>query len=344
MGSPTLLVSAAVRRGAIIRMTALAVLLAVVTSLVAVLIPVAARVGGRGDGPDHLHLLVRDDHLHRHLRRRRRGHPVLGPRVPRAAGGRHRRAADPRAHGSRDRVDGDPGGARRSRSGSSAPSCSRRTGTPGPTRTRIKVVAQQFAWRFEYDDGKVKAGVLKLPLGRTTKLDTESLDVIHAFWVPQLGQKTDIVPGIVTTINVTPTQTRDLPDRLHRALRARARDDARNRRGRQPGRLRRLARRAAGRGHPAAPTERRSSRARAAAAATRSPRPDPGRRSGRTSTTSEPRAPTSSASRSSILTRRLRRGINRASCRRTTVAPSATSSSTPSSRSWVGRARRMGAR
>ena len=39
MGSPTLLVSAAVRRGAIIRMTALAVLLAVVTGLVAVLIP-----------------------------------------------------------------------------------------------------------------------------------------------------------------------------------------------------------------------------------------------------------------------------------------------------------------
>ena len=35
--------------------------------------------------------------------------------------------------------------------------------------------------------------------------------MIHAFWVPQLGQKTDVVPGIMTTINVTPTRLGTFP-------------------------------------------------------------------------------------------------------------------------------------
>jgi cytochrome c oxidase subunit 2 len=38
-----------------------------------------------------------------------------------------------------------------------------------------------------------------------------SLDVIHSFWVPEFGQKMDAVPGIVTTINVTPTRTGEFP-------------------------------------------------------------------------------------------------------------------------------------
>jgi cytochrome c oxidase subunit 2 len=31
-------------------------------------------------------------------------------------------------------------------------------------------------------------------------------DVIHSFWVPEFGQKQDAVPGIVTTVIVTPTK------------------------------------------------------------------------------------------------------------------------------------------
>jgi hypothetical protein len=37
----------------------------------------------------------------------------------------------------------------------------------------------------------------------------ESVDVIHSFWVPNFGQKMDAVPGIETTILVTPTRTGD---------------------------------------------------------------------------------------------------------------------------------------
>ena len=33
-----------------------------------------------------------------------------------------------------------------------------------------------------------------------------AVDVIHSFWVPNFGQKMDAVPGIETTILVTPTR------------------------------------------------------------------------------------------------------------------------------------------
>ena len=34
-----------------------------------------------------------------------------------------------------------------------------------------------------------------------------AVDVIHSFWVPNFGQKMDAVPGIETTILVTPKRT-----------------------------------------------------------------------------------------------------------------------------------------
>jgi cytochrome c oxidase subunit II len=78
----------------------------------------------------------------------------------------------------------------------------------GPNPNRIAVTAQQFAWRFEYPgDPKVVSGELVLPLGKATKLTLHSLDVIHSFWVPELGQKSDAVPGIETTLVITPNRT-----------------------------------------------------------------------------------------------------------------------------------------
>jgi cytochrome c oxidase subunit II len=35
----------------------------------------------------------------------------------------------------------------------------------------------------------------------------EAVDVIHSFWVPSFGQKMDAVPGVETTILVTPKRT-----------------------------------------------------------------------------------------------------------------------------------------
>ena len=77
----------------------------------------------------------------------------------------------------------------------------------GPNPLRISVTAQQFAWKFEYPgDEKVVSGELVLPVDKAVKLTLHSLDVIHAFWVPEFGQKSDAVPGIETTLVITPTR------------------------------------------------------------------------------------------------------------------------------------------
>jgi cytochrome c oxidase subunit II len=74
----------------------------------------------------------------------------------------------------------------------------------------VKVTAQQFAWSFTYPNGKTY-GYLTLPTGRHTKLDITSKDVIHSFWVPELSQKQDAVPGQHNKIVVTPTRTGTYP-------------------------------------------------------------------------------------------------------------------------------------
>jgi cytochrome c oxidase subunit II len=80
----------------------------------------------------------------------------------------------------------------------------------GPNPIRIAVTAQQFAWRFEYPgENPVSSGRLVLPVNEAVKLTLRSLDVIHSFWVPEFGQKSDAVPGIETTLVITPTREGD---------------------------------------------------------------------------------------------------------------------------------------
>ena len=72
----------------------------------------------------------------------------------------------------------------------------------------VRAIGQQFAWKFEYPDhGDFETGELVLPVGRQAQFTMEALDVIHSFWVPNLGQKMDAVPGIETEIFVTPKRT-----------------------------------------------------------------------------------------------------------------------------------------
>jgi len=71
---------------------------------------------------------------------------------------------------------------------------------------QVKVFAQQFAWKFEYP-GHVQTEELVMPLHRAVKFEMQSVDVIHSLWIPQMGQKQDVVPGITTSIVITPTRT-----------------------------------------------------------------------------------------------------------------------------------------
>jgi cytochrome c oxidase subunit 2 len=82
-----------------------------------------------------------------------------------------------------------------------------RNADAGPNPLHIKVFAQQFAWRFQYpDDGGFTSNELVMPLDRAIKFEMTSADVIHSFWIPEMGQKQDLLPGVETSIVITPTR------------------------------------------------------------------------------------------------------------------------------------------
>jgi cytochrome c oxidase subunit 2 len=75
---------------------------------------------------------------------------------------------------------------------------------PPKDALRVKVIGHQWWWEFQYPDlGVVTASDLHLPAGRPVSLEIASTDVIHSFWVPQLGGKRDAIPGSVTRIVLT---------------------------------------------------------------------------------------------------------------------------------------------
>ena len=76
----------------------------------------------------------------------------------------------------------------------------------GANPNQVGVLAQQFTWQFEHPNGVV-AGTLRIPVGRSTVLTMRARDVIHSFWVPEFGQKKDVVPGIETRLVITPKRT-----------------------------------------------------------------------------------------------------------------------------------------
>ncbi len=81
-------------------------------------------------------------------------------------------------------------------------------GSAGTNPLTIKVFAQQFEWHFQYpDNGGVKSEELVMPVDRNITFEMQSADVIHSFWIPAMGQKQDLVPGINTSIVITPTRT-----------------------------------------------------------------------------------------------------------------------------------------
>jgi cytochrome c oxidase subunit 2 len=77
---------------------------------------------------------------------------------------------------------------------------------PAPDEMVIEVTAQQFAWRFDYPDYGITSAELNLPRGRQILFKLTSMDVIHSLWVPEFRIKQDAVPGMTTTLRITPSQ------------------------------------------------------------------------------------------------------------------------------------------
>jgi cytochrome c oxidase subunit 2 len=67
----------------------------------------------------------------------------------------------------------------------------------------VKVKGIQYAWIFTYPETGIVSGELHVPSGRPVQLEMEAGDVLHAFWVPQLRLKQDVIPGRNTTLAFT---------------------------------------------------------------------------------------------------------------------------------------------
>lgn len=67
----------------------------------------------------------------------------------------------------------------------------------GPT---VQVTASQWWWALRYADSDpaqvfTGANEIHIPVGRPVRVELNSIDVIHSFWIPGLAGKMDVIPG-----------------------------------------------------------------------------------------------------------------------------------------------------
>ncbi len=73
-----------------------------------------------------------------------------------------------------------------------------RTADPpvGQQKPDLVVVGHQWWWEVQYPkSGAITANEIHIPTGKPLLVQLESADVVHNFWIPQLGPKRDMVPG-----------------------------------------------------------------------------------------------------------------------------------------------------
>ena len=70
---------------------------------------------------------------------------------------------------------------------------------PGGEQLTVRVNGQQYLWRYDYDAPGTKQLYsyhdMYVPVGITVVLKLTSSDVVHSWWIPKLGPKSDAVPG-----------------------------------------------------------------------------------------------------------------------------------------------------
>jgi len=75
----------------------------------------------------------------------------------------------------------------------------------------VDVSGMQYAWLFTYGEQNITSGELHVPVNRQVKLNISAVDVIHAFWVPELRVKQDAVPGRNAILTFTPNRLGEYP-------------------------------------------------------------------------------------------------------------------------------------
>jgi cytochrome c oxidase subunit II len=73
--------------------------------------------------------------------------------------------------------------------------------TPDRQTPDLVLIGHQWWWEARYPhDGVVTANEIHIPIGKRLLVELSSADVVHDFWVPQLGRKMDMVPGHPTRL------------------------------------------------------------------------------------------------------------------------------------------------
>lgn len=70
----------------------------------------------------------------------------------------------------------------------------------------ISVIGEQWWWRVVYTDERgtfETANEIRVPTGRPVRLTLTTADVIHSFWVPNVGGKVDMIPGRINYLTFT---------------------------------------------------------------------------------------------------------------------------------------------
>jgi cytochrome c oxidase subunit 2 len=78
--------------------------------------------------------------------------------------------------------------------------------TPPPNAETVAVIAKQWMWKIQHQDGHREINELHIPVGLPIVLEMTSQDVIHDFSVPAFRLKQDVVPGAYTHEWFIPTQ------------------------------------------------------------------------------------------------------------------------------------------
>ena len=68
----------------------------------------------------------------------------------------------------------------------------------------VRIIAHQWWWEFNYPTlGITTSDALHLPSNRSVRLELQSADVIHSFWIEGLAKAIDLPPGQTKHLDVT---------------------------------------------------------------------------------------------------------------------------------------------
>lgn len=77
---------------------------------------------------------------------------------------------------------------------------------PPAQALQVHVLAKQWMWKLEHENGRREIDELHVPLGQPVELIMTTQDVIHSFFVPAFRVKQDLVPGRYTAAWFTATR------------------------------------------------------------------------------------------------------------------------------------------